>query len=162
MPKLQFLKLYYESCTRHTLWSCLTRCANMKWIWLELWKIWSGHDSIHRWTDGQTEGWTRWSQYTPLSTSLKRGYNQPHFDTICTEQVLLKHWGIYSDAGLIECKWHAIIYTPMTQFSDTHESCYEEFLLLINFIISLLQEQISQTICTNEINQDIHNFLKES
>ena len=28
-----------------------------------------------RWTDGQTDRWTRWNQYTPLSTSLKRGYN---------------------------------------------------------------------------------------
>ena len=26
-------------------------------------------------TDGQTDGRTRWYQYTPLSTSLKRGYN---------------------------------------------------------------------------------------
>ena len=31
------------------------------------------HDSVHRWTDGQTERWTGWNQYTPLSTSLKWG-----------------------------------------------------------------------------------------
>ena len=45
--------------TRHTFWSCLIRCANMKWIWRVLLKIQSGHDSVHRWTDGQlTDGQT--------------------------------------------------------------------------------------------------------
>ena len=38
---------------RHTFWSCLIRCANMKWIWWVLLKIQSGHDSVHRRTDGQ-------------------------------------------------------------------------------------------------------------
>ena len=67
--------------TRHTFWSCLIRCANMKWIRWVLLKIQSGHDSVHRRTDGQTDGRTdgqtdrrtRWYQYTSLSTSLKRG-----------------------------------------------------------------------------------------
>ena len=62
--------------TRHTFWSCLIRCANMKWIRWVLLKIQSGRDSVHRWTDGQTDRRTRWSQYTSLSTSLKRGYNK--------------------------------------------------------------------------------------
>ena len=77
--------------TRHTFWSCLIRCANIKWIRRVLLKIQSGHDSS---TDGQTDvfgefdlscheascsaylrtdGRTRWNQYTLLSTSLKRG-----------------------------------------------------------------------------------------
>ena len=94
---------------RHTIWSCLVRCANMKWTRRVLLKIQSGHDSVHRRTDGWTDRrtsvlhiWykyqvkldaphsaltylcsqllaviildrTRWNQYTPLSTSLKRG-----------------------------------------------------------------------------------------
>ena len=37
-------------------WSCLIRCANMKWIWWVLLKIQS--DCVHRWTDGQTDGRT--------------------------------------------------------------------------------------------------------
>ena len=40
---------------RLTFWSCLIRCANMKWIWGVLLKIQSGHDSVHRQTDGQTD-----------------------------------------------------------------------------------------------------------
>ena len=57
--KLQILKIsqnfefWNRLSTWHTLWSCLIRCANMKWIrWVFL-KIQSGHDSVHRRTDGQ-------------------------------------------------------------------------------------------------------------
>ena len=41
--------------TQHTFWSWLIRCVNMKWIWLVLREIQSGHDSIHRRTDGWTD-----------------------------------------------------------------------------------------------------------
>ena len=44
--------------TRHTFVSCLIRCATMKWIWWVLLKIQSGHDSVHRRTDGRTDGQT--------------------------------------------------------------------------------------------------------
>ena len=40
---------------RHTFWSYLIRCANTKWIRLVLWKIQSGHDFVHRWTDRRTD-----------------------------------------------------------------------------------------------------------
>ena len=40
---------------RHTFWSCLIRCVNMKWTRRVLWKIQSGHDSVHRLTDGWIE-----------------------------------------------------------------------------------------------------------
>ena len=40
--------------TRHAFWSCLIRCANMKWIQRVLLKIQSWHDSVHRQTDGRT------------------------------------------------------------------------------------------------------------
>ena len=43
---------------RHTFWSCFIRCANMKWIPQVLLKIPNGRDSVHRQTDGQTDGWT--------------------------------------------------------------------------------------------------------
>ena len=72
-PKFQFFEFWNGHYTRHTFWSCLIRCANMKWIRWVLLKIQSGHDSVHRQTDGRTDRRTRWYQYTPLSTSLKRG-----------------------------------------------------------------------------------------
>ena len=36
---------------RHTFWSCLIKCVNMKWIRLVMWKLESWHDSDHRRTD---------------------------------------------------------------------------------------------------------------
>ena len=63
----EFWNGYY---TRHTFWSCLIRCANMKWIRWVLLKIQSGHNSVHRRTDGQTD---KVIPVYPLSTSLKRG-----------------------------------------------------------------------------------------
>ena len=71
LPKLVIVEFWNKHCTRHTFWSCSIRSANMKWIRLVLLKIQSGHDSVHRQTDGRT----RWNQYTPLSTLLKRGYD---------------------------------------------------------------------------------------
>ena len=41
--------------TQHTFWSCLMRCANMKWIQQVLLKMQSVHDSVHRRTDVQGE-----------------------------------------------------------------------------------------------------------
>ena len=54
-PKFQIFEFWNGHYTRHTFWSCLIRCANMKWIrWVSL-KIQSGHNSVHRRTDGQTD-----------------------------------------------------------------------------------------------------------
>ena len=85
LPKSQILVLWNKHYTWYTFWSRWLRCANINWIRQVLLKIESGHDSVHRWTDGQrdrgTEGRTdrqtdrrtRLNQYIPLSTSLKRG-----------------------------------------------------------------------------------------
>ena len=43
------------TCDTDTFWICLIRCTNMKWIGRVLLKIQSGHDSVHRRTDGQGE-----------------------------------------------------------------------------------------------------------
>ena len=64
-PKYKIFEFWKEHYTWHTFISCLIRCANMKWIRWVLLKIQSRHNSVHR--------RTRWYQYTPLSTSLKRG-----------------------------------------------------------------------------------------
>ena len=49
----KFKTLHY---TRHTFWSYLIRCVNMKLIRLVLWKLQSGHESVHRRTDRRTDG----------------------------------------------------------------------------------------------------------
>ena len=58
LPKFQIFEFWNGHYTRHTFWSCLIRCANMKWIRWVLLKIQSGHDSVHRRTDRQTDGRT--------------------------------------------------------------------------------------------------------
>ena len=72
-PKFQIFEFWNRHYTRHTFFSCLIRCANMKWIRWVLLKIQSGHGFVHRRTDRRTDRRTRWYQYTPLSTSLKWG-----------------------------------------------------------------------------------------
>ena len=64
----EMFEFWNKHYTRHTFWSCLIRCANMKWIQQILLKIQSWQDSVQKRTDGRT----KWNQYTPLSTSLKR------------------------------------------------------------------------------------------
>ena len=54
-PKFLIFEFWNGHYMQHTFSICLIRCANMKWIWWVLLKIQSGHDSVHRWTDGQTE-----------------------------------------------------------------------------------------------------------
>ena len=74
-PKFQIFEFWNKHYTQHTLWTCLIRCANMKWIRWVLLKIQSGHDSVHRQTDGRTDRRTRWNQYTPFQLHWSRGYN---------------------------------------------------------------------------------------
>ena len=54
-PKLQISEFWNKLYMRHTFWSCLIRCADMKGIRRVLLKIQSGHDSVHRWTDGRMD-----------------------------------------------------------------------------------------------------------
>ena len=53
-PQFQIFKFWNRHYTRHTFWSCLIRCANMKWIQWVFLKIQSGQDSVHRRTDRRT------------------------------------------------------------------------------------------------------------
>ena len=55
LPKFLIFEFWNNHYMRHTFWSCLIRCANMKWIRRVLLKIQSGHDSVHRRTDGRTD-----------------------------------------------------------------------------------------------------------
>ena len=69
-PKFQIFEFRNGHYTRHTFWSCLIRCANMKWIRWVLLKIQSGHDSVHRWTDGQGD-----TSIPPYQLRWSGGYN---------------------------------------------------------------------------------------
>ena len=75
-PKFQIFDFRNGHYTRHTFWSCLIRCANMKWIWWVLLKIQSGHDSVHRRTDGQGD-----TSIPPFQLRWSGGYNE------CLEEV---------------------------------------------------------------------------
>ena len=82
--KLQILKIEFwnRHYTRHTFWSCLIRCANMKWIRWVLLKIQSGHDSVHRRTDGQADGRTDGQGDTsipPYQLRWSGGYKKKHW-----------------------------------------------------------------------------------
>ena len=69
-PKFQIFEFWNWQYTLHTFWTCLIRCANIKWIRWVLLKIQSGHDSVHRRTDGQ--GDTSIPRY---QLRLSGGYN---------------------------------------------------------------------------------------
>ena len=56
--KIQICHFFIKLNTLHTFRSCLIRCINMKLIQLVLWKIQSGHDSVHKWMDVRTYGRT--------------------------------------------------------------------------------------------------------
>ena len=56
LSKIEIFKIFKNLNMWHTFWSWLIRCANMKWIRLVLWMIQSRHDSVHRQTDGRTDG----------------------------------------------------------------------------------------------------------
>ena len=66
----QNFKFWNKHYMRHTFWSCLIRCANMKWIRWVLLKIQSEHHSVHRWTDGQNE-----TSIPPFQLRWSGGYN---------------------------------------------------------------------------------------
>ena len=69
-PKFWIFEFWNKHYTRHTFWSCLIRCANMKWIRWVLLKIQSGHDSVHRRTDAQGE-----TSIPPFQLRWSGGYN---------------------------------------------------------------------------------------
>ena len=69
IAKIHILQFFTKLNGRHT-WSLLIRCVNMKWVRLVLWKIHSGHDSVHRRADEQGE------TSTPPFNFVERGYNE--------------------------------------------------------------------------------------
>ena len=76
--KFHISEFWNRHYTWHTFFSCLIRCANMKWIRWVLLKIQSGHDFVHRWTDGQTDGRTDGQGDTsipPFQLRWSGGYN---------------------------------------------------------------------------------------
>ena len=92
IAKIQMLEFFTKRNARHTFWSLLISCVNMKWVRLVLWKIHSGHDSVHRRTDGQT------SKVKPVythSTSLSGGITKKSYEMDKTAE----------NAGHREVRW---------------------------------------------------------
>ena len=92
LPKFQVFEFWNKHYTWHIFWSCLIRCANMKWIRWVLLKIQSGHDSVHRRTDGQTERRTDGQGETsmpPFNFVEARGIKMD-LDDICYD--ILHNW----------------------------------------------------------------------
>ena len=123
--------------TRHTFWSCLIRCANMKWIQGVLWKIQSGHDSVHRRTDGQTDRRTDGQGDTsipPFQLRWSGGYNQLkplHGHHVIISHKLnqylftwLKPWDGVSKQNFL---WYIIF--PV--FQNNHNTCYLSNIMFI-------------------------------
>ena len=85
LPKLQTFEFWNKLYRWHTFWSFLIRCANMKWIRRVLLKIQSGHNSVHRRTDGRMDGQGETS-IPPFQLLWSGGYNEsnppsfPHSD----------------------------------------------------------------------------------
>ena len=74
LAKFQICEFWHKLYMRHTFWSSLIRCANMKWIRWVLLKIQSGHDSVHRGTYGQGE-----TSIPPFQLRWSGGYDEIHF-----------------------------------------------------------------------------------
>ena len=79
-PKFQIFELWNWHYMRHTFWSCLIRCANMIWIRWVLLKIQSGHDSVHRWTDGQGD-----TSIPPFQPRWSGGYNKVPWSSLLVD-----------------------------------------------------------------------------
>ena len=79
-PKLQIFEFWNGHYTRHTFGKSFIRCANIKWIQWVLLKIQSGHDSVHRRTDGQGD-----TSIPPYQLRWSGGYND---DIGCTRATL--------------------------------------------------------------------------
>ena len=72
--EFQIFEFWNKHYMQHTFWGCLIRCANIKWIRWVLLKIQSGHDSVHRRADGQTDRQTDGQGETSI-LRWSRGYN---------------------------------------------------------------------------------------
>ena len=88
-PKFQIFEFWNGHYTRHTFWSCLIRCANMKWIrWVFL-KIQSRHDSVNRRTDGQGD-----TSIPPFQLRWSGGYNEMSSLDSSPDKELPRAWHI--------------------------------------------------------------------
>ena len=95
-PKFKIFEFWNGHYTRHTFWSCLIRCANIKMDPMSI-----VEDTERTRFCPQTDRRTRWYQYTPLSTSLKRGYKYVSyilinifFVVLCAESCYFGPWHI--------------------------------------------------------------------
>ena len=97
LPKFQNFEFWNKHYMRHTFWSCLISYANMKWIRRVLLKIQSGHDSVHRRTDGRTDRRTDGQGETSIPP-----INFVEAGGIIMTQITHTIWSY----GVIRAQWH--------------------------------------------------------
>ena len=109
LPKFHIFLFWNKHYMWHTFWSCLIIYANMKWIWQVLLKIQSGHYSVHRQTDGQSE-----TSIPPFQLCWSEGYD---------DQSLCDTWQYYEF-----CKWKSLLTMPSQssarQILGVHGFCW--------------------------------------
>ena len=114
--------------TGHTFWSRLIRCVNVKWIRLVLWKIQSGHGSVHRWTDGQGEtglprfsfveagGYNNRTEMCKLKQGIIRGRYEKRLHVVASSYA---YWWCKVQHSLSD-RWATINRDIETRFWQTH------------------------------------------
>ena len=118
---------------RHTFWSCLIRCANMKWIQRVSLKIQSRHDSVHRRTDGRTDGQGETS-IPPFQLHWSEGYKN-RFSSGTLHPIS----GNAND--LVSCCWQTTTWTTLMEYAYYHYQVIMNYgntfqiLVIKNFIL---------------------------
>ena len=115
----QIFEFWNGHYTRHTFWSCLIRCANMKWIRWVLLKIQSGHHSVHRQTDGQGD-----TSIPPFQLRWSGGYNKKPW------------WFVFIEADAPCYPQGPIEMINLSSFALYHRTTFSN--LWINIYLSLL------------------------
>ena len=83
------------------------RCANMKWIWRVLLKIQRGHDSVDRWTDGQTDKVK--PVYPPFNFVEAEGIITTKSPRAYFTGYALFHWGAVAETLItVKCRYNVV------------------------------------------------------
>ena len=93
---------FEQNYTLLTFWSCLIRYVNMKRIQEELLKMQSGHDCVHRWTDGQTD---KVKQVYPTFNFVEAwGIIKPKVNR-CV--IIINYYILFNNSCLSMAQWNA-------------------------------------------------------
>ena len=113
LPKFQIFEFWNKLYTRHTFWSCLIRCANMKWIQLYCWRYRVD-------TDGQGE-----TSISHFQLCWSRGYNEIFASINLTSiNSFLGHNADQSGVvGNLFCRLHSLVHKLINREHFAYQSC---------------------------------------